>query len=296
MFKSPSYKLNMTAEIISGKAIAENLLDNALKPRVESLKAKGITPRLIVILIGDHAASASYVRQKEKFADRAGIVAETWRYEDTVSEAKILEEIERINTDDSIHGVIVQLPVPEHVSIEKILRAIDPTKDVDGFTPENVGQLFLGEPTLECCTPKGIIRMIEATGEDLSGKHVVVVGRSNIVGKPVAILALNKNATVTICHSRTKDLDAQIAQADILIVAVGRPEMITGDQIPQGCTVIDVGIHRKETGGLCGDVHFESAAKKAKAISPVPGGVGPMTVFCLIENTIEAAEKQNALL
>ncbi len=282
---------NMSADIISGKAIAENLLDTELVPRVEALKAKGITPRLIVILVGEHPASASYVRQKEKFADRAGIVAETWRYEDTVTEAKILEEIETINQDDSIHGVIVQLPVPDHISVEKILRAIHPSKDVDGFTPQNVGQLFLGEESLECCTPKGIIRMIESAKVDLNGKHVVVVGRSNIVGKPVAILALNKNATVTICHSRTKDLDAQIAQADVLIVAVGRPEMINGDQIPEGCTVIDVGIHRKEGGGLCGDVHFESAVKKAKAISPVPGGVGPMTVFCLIENTIEAAER-----
>ena len=281
----------MTAHIISGTDIAQNLLDTELIPRVEALKAKGITPRLIVILIGDHAASVSYVRQKEEFADRAGIIAETWRYEDTVSEAEILAEIEKINQDDSIHGVIVQLPVPDHISVEKILRAISPAKDVDGFTPENVGQLFLGEPSLECCTPKGVIRMIEAADVDLNGKHVVVIGRSNIVGKPVAILALNKNATVTICHSRTKDLDAQIAQADVLIVAVGHPEMITGDQIPEGCTVIDVGTHRKESGGLCGDVEFESASEKAKAISPVPGGVGPMTVFCLIENTIESAEK-----
>jgi methylenetetrahydrofolate dehydrogenase (NADP+)/methenyltetrahydrofolate cyclohydrolase len=245
---------------------------------------------LVVILIGDHAASASYVRQKEKFAERAGIIAETWRYESEVTEEKILSEIKSINENKTIHGVIVQLPVPDHVSVEKILRAISPEKDVDGFTPENIGQLFLGEPTLECCTPKGIIRMVEASGEDFNGKHVVVVGRSNIVGKPVAILALNKNATVTICHSRTQDLDAQIAQADILIVAVGRPEMITGTQIPAGCTVIDVGIHRKDGGGLCGDVEFESAVKKARAISPVPGGVGPMTVFSLIENTIEAAE------
>ncbi len=283
----------MTAQIISGKEIAERLLDHELKPKVELLNKKNVHPKLIVILIGEHPASASYVRQKEKFAERAGIVAETWRYEDSVSEAKILEEIERINHDDEIHGVIVQLPVPDHISVEKILRAIDPAKDVDGFTPENVGKLFLGEPCLQCCTPKGVIRMIEESGEELSGKHVVVIGRSNIVGKPVSILALNKNATVTICHSRTKDLEAQIAKADILIVAVGRPEMITGSQIPEGCTVIDVGIHRKEDGKLCGDVEFESASQKAKAISPVPGGVGPMTVFCLIENTIEAAEKLN---
>lgn len=281
----------MPAQIISGKDIAERLLDNELKPKVEALNARGIKPKLVVILVGEHPASASYVRQKEKFADRAGIVAETWRYEDTVTEAEILAEIKKINNDNSIHGVIVQLPLPNHISIEKILNAIDPKKDVDGFTPENIGQLFLGAPCLECCTPKGVIRMIEESGEDLNGKHVVVVGRSNIVGKPVSILALNKNATVTMCHSRTKNLDAHIAQADILVVAVGRPEMIHGDQIPEGCTVIDVGIHRKESGGLCGDVHFESASKKARAISPVPGGVGPMTVFSLIENTIEAAEK-----
>jgi len=280
----------MTAQIISGKDIAERLLDAELKPRVEILNKKDVQPRLVVILVGDNPASKSYIRQKEKFADRAGIVAETRAFEDTVTEQKILEEIERINNDDSIHGVIVQLPVPDHISVEKILRAISPAKDVDGFTPENIGKLFLGEPALECCTPKGVIRMIEEAGEELSGAHVVVIGRSNIVGKPVATLALNKSATVTICHSRTKDLDAQIAQADILIVAVGRPEMITGDQIPQGCVVIDVGIHRKDEGGLCGDVEFESASKKAKAISPVPGGVGPMTVFSLIENTIEAAE------
>ncbi len=281
----------MSAQIISGKDIAEKILEKELVPRVQELNKKNVQPKLVVILIGEHPASASYVRQKEKFAEKAGIIAETWRYEDSVSEAEILSEIEKINQDEDIHGVIVQLPVPDHISVEKILRAIDPSKDVDGFTPENVGKLFLGEPCLECCTPKGVIRMIEESGEELSGKHVVVIGRSNIVGKPVSVLALNKNATVTICHSRTKNLDEQIAKADILIVAVGRPEMIHGDQIPEGCTVIDVGIHRKDEGGLCGDVHFKSAKEKARAISPVPGGVGPMTVFCLIENTIEAAEK-----
>ena len=282
----------MTAEIISGKDIAEKLLDTELKPRVKALNAKNTHPKLVVILVGEHPASASYVRQKEKFAERCGIVAETWAYEDTVSEDKILAEIEKINQDESIHGVIVQLPLPDHISVEKVLKAITPAKDVDGFTPQNVGQLFLGEPCLQCCTPKGVIRMIEASGTELSGQQVVVVGRSNIVGKPVSILALNKNATVTICHSRTKDLTAETKRADILIVAVGRSEMITGEHIKPGATVIDVGIHRKADGsGLCGDVEFESAEKVAGKISPVPGGVGPMTVFCLIENTIEAAEK-----
>ena len=280
----------MTAQIISGKDIAQNLLDSKLIPRVEALKAKGITPKLVVILVGEHPASKSYVRQKEKFADRCGIIAETWNYEAETTEEVILSEIERINQDASIHGVIVQLPLPDHISIEKVLNAITPAKDVDGFTPQNVGELFLGASTLQCCTPKGIITMIKESGTPLEGAHVVVLGRSNIVGKPVSILALNENATVTICHSRTKDLNAQIKQADILIVAIGRPEFVKGDQIPEGCTVIDVGIHRKEDGTLCGDVHFESASQKAKALTPVPGGVGPMTVYSLIENTIEAAE------
>ncbi len=278
------------AQIISGSEIASNLLEKDLKPRVYKLKEQGITPKLVVILVGEHAASASYVRQKEKFSAKAGIDSEIRRFENTISEEKILNEIQKINEDDSIHGVIVQLPLPDHVSVKKVLRAINPAKDVDGFTAENIGKLFLGEKTLECCTPKGIIRMLEASGEVLEGKKVVVVGRSNIVGKPVGILALNKNATVKICHSRTKDLNKEMADAEILIVAVGRPEFIHGDQIPKGCTVIDVGMHRKEDGKLCGDVHFESAEKVAGKISPVPGGVGPMTVFSLIENTIEAAE------
>lgn len=279
------------AELISGSALSSQLIETNLQPRVEALKAKGVTPKLVVILVGDHAASASYVRQKEKSADKAGIMAETWRYEDTVSEDEILAEIEKINQDALIHGVIVQLPLPDHISIQKVLRAIHPSKDVDGFTPENVGKLFLGEPTLESCTPKGVIRMLEESGESLSGKKVVVIGRSNIVGKPVAALALNRSATVTICHSRTQNLNKELENADIIIVAVGIPDFLKGSQIPEGATVIDVGIHRTDEGKLCGDVEFESAEKVAGKISPVPGGVGPMTVYSLIENTVEAAEQ-----
>lgn len=279
------------AELISGSALSSKLIESSLKPRVEALKAKGTTPKLVVILVGDHAASASYVRQKEKSADKAGIIAETWRYEDTVSEDEILAEIEKINKDETIHGVIVQLPLPDHISIQKVLRAIHPSKDVDGFTPENVGKLFLGEPTLESCTPKGVIRMLEESGETLSGKKVVVIGRSNIVGKPVAALALNRSATVVVCHSRTQNLNKELENADIIIVAVGIPQFLKGERIPEGATVIDVGIHRTEEGKLCGDVEFESAEKVAGKISPVPGGVGPMTVYSLIENTVEAAEK-----
>lgn len=283
--------MNHQPHIISGRDIATRLLEEELIPKVNKLNKKNVQPKLVVILVGDHAASASYVRQKEKFADKAGILAETWRYDADVSEAKILEEIECINADDSIHGVIVQLPLPDHISVEKVLNTIDPNKDVDGFTPTNVGRLFLGEPCLQCCTPKGIIRMIEESGEDLMGKNVVVIGRSNIVGKPVSILALNKRATVTTCHSRTKDLDKMLEDADIIIVAVGIPKFLKAESVPEGAVVIDVGIHRTEEGKLCGDVDFEAVSEKAKAISPVPGGVGPMTVFCLIENTIEAAEQ-----
>ena len=279
----------MTATIISGKDLAERLLEEKLIPRVQELNEQKIYPKLVVILVGDHAASASYVKNKEKLAEKAGIVAETWKYEDDVSEEEILDAIEKINQDDEIHGVIVQLPLPDHISVDKVLAAIDPSKDVDGFSTTNVGELFLGQETLQCCTPKGIITMLEESGETLEGANVVVIGRSNIVGKPVSVLALNKNATVTTCHSRTKNLNEHLAGADIIIVAVGLPEFLHGDQIPAGCTVIDVGIHRKEDGRLCGDVHFESAAEKAGKISPVPGGVGPMTVYSLIENTVQAA-------
>ena len=280
----------MTAKIISGREVAENILTTNLKNKVIELNKKNIKPKLIVILVGDMKASASYVAQKEKFAVKAGIESDILRFESTVTEEQILQEINKINNDNSIHGVIVQLPLPDHISVAKVLNSIDPSKDVDGFTPTNVGKLFLGEDTLVSCTPKGIMQMLDSTGTDLNGKNVTVVGRSNIVGKPAAILCLQQNATVTMCHSRTKDLDAKLSDADVIIVAVGIPKFIHGDQIPENCIVIDVGIHNIE-GKLCGDVDFESASKKASAITPVPGGVGPMTVCALIENTIIAAER-----
>ena len=280
----------MTAKIISGREVAENILTTNLKNKVIELNKKNINPKLIVILVGDMKASASYVAQKEKFAVKAGIESDILRFESSVTEEQILQEINKINNDNSIHGVIVQLPLPDHISVAKVLNSIDPSKDVDGFTPTNVGKLFLGEDTLVSCTPKGIMQMLDSTGTDLNGKNVTVVGRSNIVGKPAAILCLQQNATVTMCHSRTKDLDAKLSDADVIIVAVGIPKFIHGDQIPENCIVIDVGIHNIE-GKLCGDVDFESASKKATAITPVPGGVGPMTVCALIENTIIAAER-----
>lgn len=280
----------MVAKVISGREVAETILTTDLKNKVIELNKKNIKPKLVVILVGDMKASASYVAQKEKFAVKAGIQSDVMRFESTVTESEILEKIDNINSDKNIHGVIVQLPLPDHISVAKVLNRIDPSKDVDGFTPTNVGKLFLGEDTLVSCTPKGIMQMLASTGTDLSGKNVTVVGRSNIVGKPVAILCLQENATVTMCHSRTKDLNAKLSDADVIIVAVGIPKFIHGDQIPENSIVIDVGIHNID-GKLCGDVDFESASLKASAITPVPGGVGPMTVCALIENTILAAER-----
>ena len=280
----------MVAKVISGREVAENILTTDLKNKVIELNKKNIKPKLIVVLVGDMKASASYVAQKEKFAVKAGIESDVMRFESSVTESEILDQIDIINKDKNIHGVIVQLPLPDHISVAKVLNRIDPSKDVDGFTPTNVGKLFLGEDTLVSCTPKGIMQMLASTGTDLSGKNVTVVVRSNIVGKPVAILCLQQNATVTMCHSRTKDLNAKLSDADVVIVAVGIPKFINGDQIPKDSIVIDVGIHNID-GKLCGDVDFDSASLKASAITPVPGGVGPMTVCALIENTILAAER-----
>jgi methylenetetrahydrofolate dehydrogenase (NADP+)/methenyltetrahydrofolate cyclohydrolase len=280
----------MVAKVISGREVAENILTTDLKNKVIELNKKNIKPKLVVVLVGDMKASASYVAQKEKFAVKAGIESDVMRFESSVTESEILDQIDIINKDKNIHGVIVQLPLPDHISVAKVLNRIDPSKDVDGFTPTNVGKLFLGEDTLVSCTPKGIMQMLASTGTDLSGKNVTVVGRSNIVGKPVAILCLQQNATVTMCHSRTKDLNAKLSDADVVIVAVGIPKFINGDQIPKDSIVIDVGIHNID-GKLCGDVDFDSASLKASAITPVPGGVGPMTVCALIENTILAAER-----
>tara|TARA_B100000965_G_scaffold394209_1_gene406076 strand:- start:477 stop:1325 length:849 start_codon:yes stop_codon:yes gene_type:complete len=280
----------MTAKIISGREVAEQILTTDLKNKVIALNEKNIKPKLVVVLVGDVKASASYVAQKEKFAVKAGIESEVRRFKKDVTEDEILTVIDNINNDKSIHGVIVQLPLPDHISVAKVLNRIHPSKDVDGFTPTNVGKLFLGEDTLVSCTPKGIMQMLASTGTNLTGKNVTVVGRSNIVGKPVAILCLQQHATVTMCHSRTKDLNAKLADADIVIVAVGIPKFIHGDQIPEGSIVIDVGIHNID-GKLCGDVDFDSASIKASSITPVPGGVGPMTVCALIENTIIAAER-----
>jgi methylenetetrahydrofolate dehydrogenase (NADP+)/methenyltetrahydrofolate cyclohydrolase len=278
------------AEIISGRDIATKIIETDLAPRVEALKAKGVTPKLVVILVGEHPASASYVRQKEKFATRAGIDSEVRRFPDTVSEADILKELDAIMADEKIHGVIVQTPLPAHIDIEKVLEKITPEKDVDGWTAENMGLLARGEKTLESCTPKGIIRMLDESNTEIKGANAVVIGRSNIVGKPVSLLLLNRGATVTTCHRHTPDLTPHLKEADIVVVAVGKIGLVRGEQLKPGCTVIDVGINRNDEGKLVGDVDFASAETVAGKISPVPGGVGPMTVVSLITNTVEAAE------
>jgi methylenetetrahydrofolate dehydrogenase (NADP+) / methenyltetrahydrofolate cyclohydrolase len=280
----------MAHKLLSGRDIAQQILEKDLKPRVELLNKKCVQPKLVVILIGNHQASESYVKQKEKFAAQCGILSEIRRFEPSITEEELLKELRDINEDDSIHGVIVQLPIPDHISVEKVLHIIDPVKDVDGWTPTNVGKLFLGEECLQSCTPKGIIMMLDAAGVKIEGKNAVVIGRSNIVGKPISGLLLNRGATVTTCHRHTTNLDEHIKNADILVVAVGKAEFIKGEQLKPGCVVIDVGINRKEDGKMCGDVHFESASEVASQITPVPGGVGPMTVVSLIENTITSAE------
>jgi methylenetetrahydrofolate dehydrogenase (NADP+) / methenyltetrahydrofolate cyclohydrolase len=277
------------AEIISGRDIASKIIETELIPKVEKLKSNGIIPKLVVILVGEHPASASYVRQKEKFAARAGIESEIRRFPDTASEELILTELDAIELDDKIHGVIVQTPLPDHISIKKVLAKISPKKDVDGWTAENMGKLTRGEKTLESCTPKGIIQLIDKSDTKIKGANAVVIGRSNIVGKPVTLLLLNRGATVTTCHRHTDNLDFYLKNADIVVVAVGKIGLIHGDQLKPGCTVIDVGINRNDEGRLVGDVDFASAEKIVGKITPVPGGVGPMTVVSLIENTIIAA-------
>ncbi len=277
----------MAAKLIDGKAISAQIRGD-LARKVNEIKAqKGITPGLAVILVGDNPASQTYVRNKHKSCQEIGVYSEVHRLPGDTAQAEVLALVERLNQDPKIHGILVQLPLPDHIDEQAVIHAIRPEKDVDGFHPVNVGNLVIGDKAFIPCTPHGIIELIERSGYEIKGKHAVVVGRSNIVGKPVAILLLQRHATVTICHSRTRDLPSITRQADILVAAVGRPEMITGDMIKDGAVVIDVGINRVGD-RLVGDVHFESAREKAAAITPVPGGVGPMTITMLLKNTVEA--------
>lgn len=280
----------MSAVVISGKEVAASIKDE-LKVEVESLKKNGITPKLTVILVGDDPASHSYVRGKEKACKEVGIESQIILMDENISQANLLSEIDNLNRDNSVHGFLVQLPLPKHIDEMKVINAISPEKDVDGFHPITVGKMMIGEKSFLPCTPHGIIELIKRTGTDIKGKHAVIVGRSNIVGKPVALLLLREHATVTICHSKTEDLKKVTKQADILIVAVGKPELITEDYVSKGTIVIDVGTNRLDNGKWAGDCEFDGVSKVASYITPVPGGVGPMTITMLLKNTIEAAKK-----
>ncbi|MGM0419649.1 MAG: bifunctional methylenetetrahydrofolate dehydrogenase/methenyltetrahydrofolate cyclohydrolase FolD [Bacillota bacterium] len=278
-------------KVIDGKQIAQNIRTE-LKTKVQSLKDEGREPGLAVVLVGDNPASETYVGMKEKAAQEIGIHSELHDVDASISQEELLDLVDQLNNNDKIDGILVQLPLPDHIDELSVLEAIDPGKDVDGFHPINTGRLFSGQKDLlrfDPCTPLGIIELIERKGFDIEGKNAVIVGRSNIVGKPVAHLLLERNATITVCHSRTKDLKAQTLDADILVAAVGRPNFITGDMVKEGACVIDVGINRVE-GKLVGDVDYDSAYERAGAITPVPGGVGPMTIAMLMKNTVKARE------
>ncbi len=280
----------MTAKIIDGKAIAQEVRAE-WKVRADALKARGITPGLAVIIVGEDAASKVYVGNKVKACAELGLHSEHIALPADTDQATLLAKIAGLNANPSIHGILVQLPLPKHIDSDMVLKAIDPHKDVDGFHPMNVGALVTGNPLLRPCTPYGAMKLLEKMGVVIEGKHAVVVGRSNIVGKPMALMLLQKNATVTICTSKTRDLAHHTRDADILVVATGKPQMITGDMIKPGAAVIDVGINRMPNGKLVGDVDFDSAKEVAGFLTPVPGGVGPMTITMLVANTVEAAER-----
>ncbi|HIS29754.1 MAG TPA: bifunctional methylenetetrahydrofolate dehydrogenase/methenyltetrahydrofolate cyclohydrolase FolD [Candidatus Avamphibacillus intestinigallinarum] len=279
-----------TAEVINGKDLSHDM-KMEMKTEVTELKQTGITPHLTVLLVGDDPASKSYVSGKKKACDETGISSDVTELDPSISEEELLQRIEDLNNDPKVHGILVQLPLPDHIDEQKVIETIDPSKDVDGFHPVNIGRMMIGEDTFLPCTPYGIITMLKSKNINIEGKHAVIVGRSNIVGKPVGQLLLNENATVTYCHSRTKNLQEFTRSADILIAAVGKPHVITGEDVKDGAIVVDVGVNRIEDGSLTGDVDFESAKQKASYITPVPRGVGPMTITMLLKNTIKAAKE-----
>lgn len=275
------------AQLIDGKKISQEIKDE-LRQTVAELKAQGKEGALAVIQVGSDPASSVYVRNKKRACEYIGIRSESYELPEQTSEDELLALIDRLNRDPKINGILCQLPVPAHMDEDKIIRAIDPAKDVDGFHAQNVGALVIGQQGFVSCTPAGIIQLLKRSGVETAGKNCVIVGRSNIVGKPMALLMLRENATVTVCHSKTKNLPEICRQADILIVAIGRPKMITAEYVKEGAVVIDVGIHRQEDGKLCGDVDFAQVEPIAGAITPVPGGVGPMTIAMLMNNCVEA--------
>ena len=277
------------AKIIDGKQISLDI-KNELKEKVAKYKEQGIEITLAVVKVGNDPASAVYVRNKEKACEYAGINSKTLALPEETTEEELLNVVKKLNEDKSVNGILVQLPLPKHIDESKVLLTIDSTKDVDGFHPVNVGKMVIGEDTFLPCTPAGIIEMIKRTDIDIEGKECVVIGRSNIVGKPMAMLMLKENATVTIAHSRTKDLKEVTKRADIIVAAIGKAKFVTADYVKEGAVVIDVGMDRDENGKLCGDVDFELVSKVASAITPVPGGVGPMTVTMLLVNCLRSVE------
>lgn len=276
------------SEIINGKEIAKSIREGLATKVVELGQKYGRTPKLVVILVGDDPGSVSYVTGKAKAADEVGIRNTTLRFPETITEQELLAQVEELNQDEDVDGILVQLPLPKHIDENKVIAAIAIEKDVDAFSPLSVARLWLKQPTITPCTPKGIIKLLKSTGIEIEGKEAVVIGRSNIVGLPVAKLLLDENATVTIAHSRTHNLAEVARRADILVVAIGRERLVTADMIKPGAVVIDVGVNRDSRNGkLCGDVDYEAAKEVAAYITPVPGGVGPMTIACLMENTVE---------
>lgn len=275
------------AKIIDGKHISQEIKDE-LKQEVAALKASGRECALAVIQVGNDPASSVYVRNKKKACEYIGIRSLSYELDENTSEEELLALIDKLNVDSSVHGILCQLPLPKHMDEDKVIKRISPEKDVDGFHPQNVGALVIGQKGFVSCTPAGIIQLLKRSNIQMEGKHCVVIGRSNIVGKPMALLMLRENATVTICHSRTRNLKELCKEADILIVAIGKPQFITADYVKEGAVVIDVGIHRDENNKLCGDVKYDEVEPVASAITPVPGGVGPMTIAMLMHNCVEA--------
>ena len=280
----------MSSAIINGKEIGQEIRKSVEK-RVIALKEQGVTPGLAVILVGDNPASKTYVANKQASCEAIGIYSALIKLPETVTESSLLEQIRELNDRADIHGILVQLPLPKHINEDAVIATISPEKDVDGFSPISVGKMMLGQDTYLPCTPFGVMKLLEHTGIDVTGKHAVIVGRSHIVGKPMGQLLLQKDATVTYTHSKTKDLASFTKQADIVIAAVGKPKFLTAAHVKEGAVVIDVGINRDENNKLVGDVDFQTVSEIASHITPVPGGVGPMTITMLLENTVQAAEK-----
>ncbi|CAN7384218.1 bifunctional methylenetetrahydrofolate dehydrogenase/methenyltetrahydrofolate cyclohydrolase FolD [Acidovorax sp. LjRoot129] len=284
----------MTAQLIDGNALSRQLRADVAQ-RAAALTARGVKPGLAVVLVGDNAASQVYVRNKVKACEDSGLHSVLEKYDADMTEAALLARVDALNNDPAIHGILVQLPLPKHIDAQKVIEAISPAKDVDGFHIASAGALMTGMPGFWPCTPYGCMKMLESIGYDLKGKHAVVIGRSNIVGKPMALMLLGQNATVTVCHSATQNLKAQTLQADVIVAAVGKRNVLTADMVKPGAVVIDVGMNRNDDGKLCGDVDFDGVKEVAGWITPVPGGVGPMTITMLLVNTIEAAERTAGL-